>query len=135
MAIAARQPQGVIHHSDHGSQYTALKTGARCAAAGIVMSMGSVGDCYDNAMAETFFASLECELIDRTTLRTPVEARAAVPDRFSVAEYLCRLSTSSTLRCSRWLLEAPFPGCPRKRGHSKAGSGSISYKVELRSAG
>ncbi len=80
MAIAARQPLNVIHHSDHGSQYTALRTGARCEAAGIVMSMGSVGDCYDNAMAESFFASLECELIDRTTLRTPVEARAAVFD-------------------------------------------------------
>ena len=43
-------------------------------------SMGSVGDCYDNAMCESFFATLECELLDRVTLRTPVAARTAVFD-------------------------------------------------------
>ena len=43
-------------------------------------SMGSVGDCYDNAMCESFFATLECELLDRVTLRTPAEARTAVFD-------------------------------------------------------
>jgi putative transposase len=42
--------------------------------------MGSVGDCYDNAMCESFFATLECELLDRVTLRTPAEARIAVFD-------------------------------------------------------
>ena len=45
---------------------------------GVVPSMGSVGDCYDNAMAESFFATLECELIDRRGFRTQAEARMAI---------------------------------------------------------
>jgi putative transposase len=80
MAITTRQPADVIHHSDHGSQYTSLAFGRRCEAFGIQLSMGSVGDCFDNAMAESFFASLECELIDRSTFRTTKEARLAVFD-------------------------------------------------------
>ena len=52
MAITRRQPQGVILHSDQGSQYTSLAFGKRCEAFGIRISMGSVGDCYDNSMAE-----------------------------------------------------------------------------------
>ena len=75
MAIAQRRPEEVIHHSDQGSQYTSLAFGKRCRDAGIALSMGSVGDCYDNAMAESFFASLECELLDRTTFRNRAEAR------------------------------------------------------------
>ena len=75
-----RPPAGVIHHSDHGCQYTSLAFGSRCRRAGITLSMGSVGDCYDNAMAESFFASLECELIDRSRWRTHTEARMAVFD-------------------------------------------------------
>lgn len=79
MAIATRRPRdGLVHHSDHGSQYTSLALGARMREAGIAASMGSIGDSYDNAMAESFFASLETELIDRTTWRTRVEARTAV---------------------------------------------------------
>lgn len=81
MALWNRQPQpGLIHHSDHGSQYTSLAFGQRCRRAEIVPSRGTVGDCYDNAMAESFFASLECELIDRTRWRTQSEARMAVFD-------------------------------------------------------
>ena len=68
----------MIHHSDHGSQYTSLAFGKRCEAFGIRKSMGSVGDCYDNAMAESFFASLECELLARSKFRSHVEARIAV---------------------------------------------------------
>ncbi len=75
MAIAQRRPGEVIHHSDQGSQYTSLAFGKRCRDAGIALSMGSVGDCYDNAMAESFFASLECELLDRTTFRNRAEAK------------------------------------------------------------
>jgi putative transposase len=70
----------VIHHSDQGTQYTALAFGQRCREAGVRPSMGSVGDCYDNALCESFFATLECELLDRVTFRTPAEARAAVFD-------------------------------------------------------
>ena len=66
MAVANRQPEGsVIHHSDRGSQYTSLEFGQRCREAGVARSMGSVGDAYDNAMCESFFATLECELLDR----------------------------------------------------------------------
>jgi putative transposase len=80
MAIAQRRPQDVIHHSDQGCQYTAIEFGRRCREAHVRPSMGSVGDCYDNAMCESFFATLECELLDRVTLRTPAEARTAVFD-------------------------------------------------------
>lgn len=58
----------MIHHSDQGSQYTSGAFGERCRKMGVRPSMGSVGDAYDKAMAESFFATLECELIDRTQL-------------------------------------------------------------------
>ena len=65
MALERRgYPQGVIHHSDQGSQYTSKAFKDRCQQAGVRVSMGSVGDCYDNAMAESFFATLECELLN-----------------------------------------------------------------------
>ena len=80
MAIEQRRPTQVIHHSDQGCQYTAVGFGLRCRDAGVRPSMGSVGDCYDNALCESFFATLECELLARTTLRTPADARRAVFD-------------------------------------------------------
>jgi len=75
MAIEQRKPKDVIHHSDQGTQYTSIQFGARCREAGVRPSMGSVGDCYDNAMCESFFATLECERIDRRTYRTHADAR------------------------------------------------------------
>jgi putative transposase len=78
MALFQRRPQEVIHHSDQGSQYTSIAFGRRCREAGVRPSMGSVGDCYDNAMAESFFATLECELLNRRLLRTQAEGRMAV---------------------------------------------------------
>ena len=78
MAIEQRRPESVVHHSDQGCQYTSLAFGARCRKSGVALSMGSVGDCFDNAMAESFFATLECELLDRTTLSTHAEARATL---------------------------------------------------------
>ena len=80
MAIAQRSPAGVVHHSDQGCQYTSIEFGKRCREAGVRPSMGSVGDCFDNAMCESFFATLECELIDRSTFRTRDDARAAIID-------------------------------------------------------
>ena len=73
----------VIHHSDQGSQYTCVAFGLRCKQAGVRPSivrpsMGSVGDAYDNAMCESFFATLECELLDRRKFQTKAEARMAV---------------------------------------------------------
>jgi putative transposase len=78
MALARRRPQEVIHHSDQGCQYTSLAFGRRCDLMDVRPSMGSVGDAYDNAMAESFFGTLECELLDRYSFRTPAEARQAV---------------------------------------------------------
>jgi putative transposase len=79
MAVWNRRPEaGLIHHSDHGCQYTSVRFGERCAAAGIRPSMGTVGDCFDKAMVESFFATLECELLAQHRCRTHNEARAAV---------------------------------------------------------
>ena len=81
MAISRRQPSaGLVHHSDRGTQYTSIAFGLRCREAGIAVSMGSTGDAYDNALAESFFASLETELIDRSSWRTRADARLAVFD-------------------------------------------------------
>jgi hypothetical protein len=66
MAIAQRNPTtGLVHHSDHGCQYTSFAFGRRLAASELVASMGTIGDALDNAVAESFFATLECELLDR----------------------------------------------------------------------
>jgi putative transposase len=78
MAYAQRTPQEVIHHSDHGSEYTAIAFGTRCTQLGVRPSMGSVGDCFDNAMAESVFATLECEVLDRNRFQTRDEARSAI---------------------------------------------------------
>ena len=78
MAVTQRQPRGVIHHSDRGSQYTSYAFGKRCQEAGIMPSMGSVGVAYDNAMAESFFATLEREVLNRRRFRSQAEARMAI---------------------------------------------------------
>ena len=78
MALLTRKPESVIHHSDQGSQYTSVAFGKRCKEMGVRPSMGAVGDAYDNAMAESFFATLECELIDRRVWKTHTEARLAI---------------------------------------------------------
>ena len=94
MAIRQRRPKGVIHHSDHGSQYTSIDFGRRCRKAGIRPSMGSVGDCFDNALCESFFATLECELLDRNRFSTRAEARQAVFDFIEGWYNLHRLHSS-----------------------------------------
>ena len=78
MALEQRKPKGVIHHSDQGSQYTSLAFGERCRQMQVRPSMGTVGDAYDNAMAESFFASLEGELIERNSFQSKAQARMAV---------------------------------------------------------
>lgn len=78
MAYAQRRPKRIIHHSDHGSEYTAVAFSSRCRELGITMSMGSVGDCFDNAMMESFFSSLEAEVLDRYHFKTREEARAKI---------------------------------------------------------
>ena len=76
-AIGQRRPSSVIHHSDQGCQYTSVAFGKRCGEAGVRPSMGSVGDAYDNAMAESFFSTLEAELLSRRRFVSQAEARMA----------------------------------------------------------
>ncbi len=77
MAVGQRRPKDVIHHSDQGSQYTSLAFGKRCGEAGVRPSMGSVGDAYDNTMAESFFSTLQAELLSRRRFTSQSEARMA----------------------------------------------------------
>ena len=78
MAVSRRRPDQVIHHSDQGCQYTSIAFGLRSKKHGIRVSMGTVGDCYDNAMCESFFATLECELLARTTFPNHARARQEI---------------------------------------------------------
>ena len=119
MAITQRRPRDVIHHSDHGSQYTSVAFGQRCLQMGVRPSMGSVGDAYDNAMAESFFASLECELIDRRSFPTKAAARLAL---FTYIEgwYNPRRRHSALGRISPINFE---------RNHTQASSPVIKYAV------
>jgi putative transposase len=73
-----RPAAGTVHHSDRGSQDISIAFGQRCEELGVRLSMGSVGEAYDNAMAESFLASLECEVLDRSRFRTREETRMAV---------------------------------------------------------
>jgi putative transposase len=68
----------VLRRPLESTQYTSIEFGRRCRDAGVRPSMGSVGDAYDNAMCESFFATLECELLDRCRFKTQAEARRAV---------------------------------------------------------
>jgi putative transposase len=78
MAIKERRPHGVIHHSDQGCQYTSISFGKRCREMGVRPSMGTVGDCFDNAMCESFFATLECELFARVRFETHKQAHTEI---------------------------------------------------------
>ncbi len=78
MALAQRRPARVIHHSDRGCQYTSVAFGQRCREMGVEPSMGSRGDAYDNALAESFFATLECEVLAQHRFRTQAEARIVI---------------------------------------------------------
>src|SRR5215207_2245492 len=85
MAISQRQPPpGLVCHSDHGGQYTSFAYGRRLHASGLVASMGTVGDALDNAVAESFFATLECELLDCYPWPTRAGLRTAIFDFIEV---------------------------------------------------
>jgi putative transposase len=86
IAVGQRRPKNVIHHSDQGSQYTSVAFGKRCGEAGLRPLMVSVGDAYDNAMAESFFSTLEAELLSRRRFTSQAEARMAC---FSFIEGWC----------------------------------------------
>jgi putative transposase len=79
MALRRRKPPaGLVHHSDHGCQYTSLAFGQSLQTAGLVASMGTVGDCFDNAVAESFFATLKVELLHRRVWPTRAAACLAI---------------------------------------------------------
>jgi putative transposase len=79
MALFVRRPQGgLVLHSDRGCQFTSLAFGCRCEQAGISPSMGAVGDAYDNALIESFFATLETVLLDRVRFKTRREGRLGI---------------------------------------------------------
>ena len=79
MALVRRRPSpGLIHHSDQGSQYVSLAFGRAAQQAGIAVSLGSRGDAYDNAVAETFFATLKKELVNRRSWPARLELQSAL---------------------------------------------------------
>ncbi len=79
MALHQRRPApGLVHHSDHGTQYTSIDFGRTLRGSGVLASMGSVGDAFDNAMAESFFATLKEELVYRRAWPTRHELEMEV---------------------------------------------------------
>jgi len=136
MAVRRRQPRAVIHHSDRGSQYTSVAFGNRCREAGIRPSMGSVGDAYDNAMCESFFATLECELLDRSHFHTPEEAERAVFE-FIEGWYNTRRRHSALNYNSPVQYESRYWGSTKtqarssapKQGSSTGGSSSLGGRI------
>ena len=80
MAIVRRNPEpnATILHSDHGAQYTSWAFGHRLRTAGLLASMGTVGDCYDNSMMESFWGTLQLELLDRKSWKTREELATAI---------------------------------------------------------
>ncbi len=79
MALRARRPAaGLVHHTDRGCQYTAAAYQGALAARGLVCSMSRAGECLDNAMAESFFATLKAEFIDTRPWPTRAATRTAI---------------------------------------------------------
>ena len=99
MALWQRRPDGVIHHSDQGSQYTSLAFGKRCRDAGVRPSTGSVGDCYDNAMCESFFATLEAGATRRWKLINILSAYMSI---MAASDRPIRSAAASISRSPRW---------------------------------
>jgi len=118
----------VIHHSDQGSQYTSVTFGLRCKEMGARPSMGSVGDCYDDAMCESFFSTLECELLNRRKFKTKAEARVACFEfiegwynpsrRHSALGYKSPINYERTPPLKGWNLQAR--NRPSNRGNSNS---------------
>jgi putative transposase len=132
MALLRRRPRGVIHHSDQGSQYTSIAFGHRCREAGVRPSMGSVGDAYDNAMCESFFATLECELLARCRFKTHAEARHAtfafiegfynLRRRHSSIGYLSPIDYEHRQQTRAWIpTHTSLPPCSRPSRTSPSG--------------
>jgi transposase InsO family protein len=130
MGVARRRPEaGLVHHSDQGSQYVSLTFGQQAGDAGIAVSMGSKGDCFDNAVAESFFATIKKELINRRAWKTRRELSSEVFEyietfynrsrRHSTLNYLSLEDYESNHdKNTRGRTNQPNQACPQKRGHS-----------------
>jgi putative transposase len=116
MAIERRRPSGgLIHHSDHGTQFTSEAFADRTARAGITLSMGAVGSAYDNAVVESFFATLKRERLHDERFLTRAHARAAIAEWIEVF-YNCRRRHSRLGYLSPLEFEAAGPTAVRKDG-------------------
>jgi transposase InsO family protein len=104
MAIIRRCPdrQSTILHSDHGSQFTSWAFGRRLVDAGIVPSMGSIGDCYDNAMIESFWGRMQTELLNRKRWKTRIELANAIFDYLEIFHNRQRRHSALGMRTPRW---------------------------------
>ena len=120
MAVEQRRPEAVVHHSDRAASTRQLAFGGRSGNPGVALSMGSVGDCFDNAMAESFFATLECELLARTTLATHAEARGHLRVHRGVVQHAAP-AFCVELRVAAGVRTAP---CGSPCGRRPAGGGS-----------
>lgn len=81
MAISNREPdpgRGLVIHSDHGTQFTAWAFTHRARQSGLLPSMGSIGDCFDNAVIESFWGRMQTELLNRKRWNTRVELASAM---------------------------------------------------------
>lgn len=125
MAVARRRPDtGVLHHSDHGSQYTSLLFTTRCASIGVTVSNGSRGDCFDNAAIESFHASLKKDLIHRRSWPTKTEARTAVFEY--IESFYNRRRRHSRLGM---LSPVDYENRPGTSAHTLDGSGAASRRA------
>ena len=120
MALCHRRPAaGLIWHSDQGSQFVSLAFGQQARAAGIAQSMGSKGDCYDNAVAESFFATIKKELVDRRRWPTRAELRTEVFDYietfYNRERRHSRLGQRSPVEFENSTLSDPDPGLAASR--------------------
>jgi putative transposase len=132
MALLRRRPQDVIHHSDQGCQYTSIAFGSRCREAGVRPSMGSVGDCFDNAMCESFFATLECELLAKHKFHSQAQAVPVVFEfiegwyntqrRHSALGYISPIEFEKRHAAAFEDLSPrnSFQGCPQSHDHAPA---------------
>jgi transposase InsO family protein len=125
MAVARRRPDtGVLHHSDHGSQYTSVLFTTRCASIGVTVSNGSRGDCFDNAAIESFHASLKKDLIHRRSWPTKTEARTAVFEY--IESFYNRRRRHSRLGM---LSPVDYENRPGTSAHTLDGSGAASRRA------
>ena len=146
MALYRRRPApGLIHHSDQGCQFTAVLFTRRCERAGIEISMGSVGDCYDNAASEAFHATIKKERIYRQSWPTRAEARAAVFEyiegwynprrRHSTLGYLSPVEFERHhARLAQPGLEAPIRATDRSRSPRRGPQTGLQRVASRRSA-